>query len=85
MIENKPSGAKIIDKMGRLSTMHLQCQYMTHKRLFNEHTKVYFAIGVTEAIQLFEQCRNDNYPEMQVFKDNKEYAATSERNKGETQ
>jgi len=74
MLENKKLGERLTDKEGRLASMHLQYQYNTHKRLFNAHTKVYFAIGVEQAIDIIKDAINGLFSPMQVFKDNKEWA-----------
>lgn len=75
MIENKKLGERLTDKEGRLASMHLQYQYNTHKRLFKAHTKVYFAVGVDEAIRLIERAIDGSYSPMQVFKNHPEYDA----------
>jgi hypothetical protein len=70
MIENKKLGTKLTLVDGvTCATEHIQEQYNTHKRLFSEHTKVYFAVGISEAITLIEQVRTGFYPPMQLFKD----------------
>ncbi len=68
MIENKRFGTKLTLKDGRMASDHLQYQYNTHKRLFKGTTYVYFAVGVSEAIELFERVRNGNIPPQQLFK-----------------
>jgi len=69
MFEQKAINKPPCNKDGRLKDMHHQYQYNTHKRLFNAHTKVYFTVGVSEAIEIFEQALNGVYRPMQVYKD----------------
>jgi len=70
MIENKKLGTKLTLKDGvTCATEHIQNQYNTHKRLFNASTKVYFAIGISEAIELIEMAKIGLFKPMQIFRD----------------
>lgn len=69
MIEQKAKGKSHVTKDGRIKDMHHQYQYNTHKRLFNDHRKVYFAVGISEAIEIFEQALRGLFRPMQVYKD----------------
>lgn len=70
-IENKRAGTKLTLKDGTCASDHIQRQYNTLKRLFAPHRRVYFAVGVTEAITLIEQSIAGTFVPMQIFKDRK--------------
>lgn len=69
MLENKAIGKPPANLNGKLIDMHHQNQYNTHRRLFSGHTKVYFAVGVSEAIEIFEDAVKGIYRPMQIYKD----------------
>lgn len=69
MLENKANDKPPSNANGKLKDWHHQNQYDTHRKLFNKHTKVYFAVGVDHGIELFEQCRIGDYPPMQIYSD----------------
>lgn len=69
MLENKAIDKPPANNNGKLKDMHHQNQYDTHRRLFNAHTKVYFAVGISEAIEMFLQALNGVYRPMQVYAD----------------
>lgn len=67
MFENKKHGTKLTNNNNELTSWQLQYQYNTHKRLFNEHTRVYFIVGVDEAIEIFEMAVKGEFKPMQIF------------------
>lgn len=69
MFEQKALGKPPANQNGKLRDWHHQHQYDTHRRLFNAHTKVYFTVGVSEAISIFEDSLKGLYRPMQVFGD----------------
>lgn len=69
MLEQKALGKPPTNQNGKLIDWHHQHQYDTHRRLFNARTKVYFTVGVQEAIAIFEDALKGLYRPMQVFGD----------------
>lgn len=75
MLENKAKGKPPVNAKGELNSYHHQYQYNTHRRLFNAHTKVYFAVGVSEAIEIFEQAVRGVFRPQQEYKNYPPYQA----------
>lgn len=69
MFEQKATGKPPANANGKLKDMHHQRQYNTHRRLFSDHIKVYFTVGVSEAIEIFEEALRGLYRPMQMFDD----------------
>lgn len=69
MIENKKAGTKLTNLKGVIASHHLQDQYETHKRLFSDHIRVYFCVGVSEAIEVINNAAQGIFAPQQVFID----------------
>lgn len=67
MIENKRSGTKLFKKNGQFINDHYRNQYQTHQLLLAKGYAVYFAIGITEAIELIDRyMRGDAMPFLNI-------------------
>lgn len=54
MIENKKFGTKLFKVDGQFASEHYRNQYITHQKLIQAGYAVYFAVGISNAIEILE-------------------------------